>query len=140
VSGETPTLTGAGVRSFPPVAELATLSLALVIVGGIVMVATMFPTPAMAFPIVLLALSIALLVVNVVFLVRLKDFNWAAFSVVGRWALLAYAISGGMIEFTFLHNHVGGGPLVVLTLMIVMFVIDVPLIISFTVARYQTHD
>ena len=127
-------------RSFPPVAQLATLSLALVISGGIVMVSTMFSEPSFAVPVALLALSALLLVANVVLLVTLRDFAWRTFSTVGRWALLAYAISGGMIEFAFLHNHVSGRMLLLLTLMLLMFVINVPLIISFTVARYQTRD
>jgi hypothetical protein len=129
-----------GVSSFPPVAQLATLSLALVIAGGIVMVSTMFPAPSFAVPVALLALSALLLVANVVLLVTLPDFAWRTFSIVGRWALLAYAISGGMIEFAFLHNHVSGTTLLLLTLMLLMFVINVPLIISFTVARYETRN
>ncbi len=130
----------ASVRRFPPVAQLATLSLVLVIVGGIVMVSAMPNEPSLAVPVALLALSAMILTVNVVLLVTLRDFAWRTFSTVGRWALLAYAVSGGMIEFAFLHNHVSGTPLLLLTLMLLMFVINVPLIISFTVARYQTRD
>jgi hypothetical protein len=128
------------VRRFPPIAQLATLSLALVIVGGIVMVSAMPNEPSLAVPVALLALSAVILTANVVLLVTLPDFAWRTFSTVGRWALLAYAVSGGMIEFAFLHNHVSGTPLLLLTLMLLMFVINVPLIISFTVARYQTRD
>jgi hypothetical protein len=119
---------------------LATLSLVLVIAGGIVMVSAMPNEPSLAVPVALLALSAMILTVNVVLLVTLRDFAWRTFSTVGRWALLAYAVSGGMIEFAFLHNHVSGTPLLLLTLMLLMFVINVPLIISFTVARYQTRD
>ena len=130
----------ASARSVPPVAQLATASLALVIVGGIVMVSAMPNEPSLAVPVALLGLSAVSLSVNVVLLVALRDFAWRQFWSVGRWALLAYAVSGGMIEFAFLHNHVSGTPLLLLTLMLLMFVINVPLIISFTVARYQTRD
>ena len=41
-----------------------------------------------------------------------------------------------MIEFAFLENHVSGGTLVVLTLSLVVFAIEVPSLIAFTVARY----
>jgi hypothetical protein len=130
----------ASARSFPPVAGLATLSLAFVIVGGILMVSAMPDEPSLAAPVTLLGLSAGSLGVNVVLLITLRDFAWRRFWSVGRWALLAYAVSGGMIEFAFLHNHVSGTPLLLLTLMLLMFVINVPLIISFTVARYQTRD
>jgi hypothetical protein len=127
-------------RRLPPVAQLATLSLVLVIGGGILMVSAMPNQPSLAVPVALLALSAVILAVNVALLITLRDFAWRTFSTVGRWALLAYAVSGGMIEFTFVHNHVSGTPLLLLTLMLLMFVINVPLIISFTVARYQTRD
>jgi hypothetical protein len=55
---------------------------------------------------------------------------------VARWALLAYLVIAGMIEFAFIHNHAGGAPLLVLSMMLLMFALDVPLSIGFTVARF----
>jgi hypothetical protein len=52
--------------------------------------------------------------------------------------LLSYVIAAGLIEFAFVRDHTRGGPLVVLTAMLVLFAVDVPLIISFTVARFQS--
>lgn len=122
---------------FAPVAELATVSLSLVIVGGILM-ASYFPTPPpLTAPTALLAGSVALFAVNVVILLGQKRFAWKTFLRVGRWALVAYVVSAAMIEYAFVHNRASGGPLVVVSLMLVMFALNVPLIISFTVARYQ---
>jgi hypothetical protein len=56
---------------------------------------------------------------------------------VGRWALLAYLIIAAMIEYVFLRNHTSGGPLVVLTLSLIVFAVNVPVLIGFTVARYD---
>jgi hypothetical protein len=130
---------GSGERHFPPVAQLATASLGLVVIGAVVMVSEMFDKPSLAAPAALVALSALCLAVGVVLLVRQPSFAWPTFTLVGRWALLAYLVSAGLIEFTFLHNHVGGATLLVLTLMLLIYVIDIPLIISFTVARYQTQ-
>lgn len=129
---------GASSRRFPPVAELALVSLVLVIIGGIFM-ASYFPRrPPLGLPIGLLATSAILLAVNAVLLSRLREFAWDKFFLVGRWALAAYVVQAGMIEYAFVHNDASGAPLVVVTLMLVMFAVSVPLIISFTVARYQT--
>lgn len=129
---------GAVTSGYPPVAELATVSLALVVVGGVFM-AAYFPTrPPLALPIALVALSALLLGSASVLLVRWRGFAWPTFSLVGRWALLAYVISAGMIEFSFVRNHASGGPLLVVSLMLVLFAVDVPLIIAVTVARYQS--
>lgn len=129
---------GATRGAYPPAAELATVSLALVVVGGVFM-AAYFPTrPPLMLPIALVAASAALLGTAILLLVRWRGFAWAAFSLVVRWALLAYVISAGMIEFSFVRNHAAGGPLVVVSLMLVLFAVDVPVIIAVTVARYQS--
>ena len=43
-----------------------------------------------------------------------------------------------MIEYAFLRDNLSGGPLVVLTLSLVVFAVHVPVLIGFTVARYDT--
>jgi hypothetical protein len=70
--------------------------------------------------------------------VSAPGFVWPVFRQVAGWALLAYAIIAGMIEFSFIHNNVTGTPLLLLSLMLVMFALDVPLSIGFTVARFAS--
>ena len=120
----------------PPVTQLTMASLALVLVGGIVMVGS-YPRPAsLTAPWLLLAGSAALAGVSLLLLARHTGFAWAVFFRVARWALLAYVLIAAMIEFSFIHNGVQGTPLVLLSLMLVMFALDVPLSIGFTVARF----
>ena len=64
------------------------------------------------------------------------NFAWPRFFAVARWSLLAYVVIAGMIEYAFLRDHVRGGPLVVLTLSLVVFAVHVPTLIGFTVARF----
>ena len=66
--------------------------------------------------------------------------TWSRFVEVARWALLAYAITAGLIEFAFLNNDLSGGPLVVLTLSLVVYAVHVPMLIGFTVARYHEPE
>ncbi len=122
----------------PPVAQLAGASLALVVVGGIIMASSFPGQPSLAAPIGLLVLSALLLATSIALLARHRGFAWHTFFLVAKWALLAYAVSAGMIEYSFVHNHTSGAPLLVLTLMLILFAANVPLLISFTVARYQT--
>lgn len=65
---------------------------------------------------------------------------WGRFFEIARWALLAYIVIAGMIEYAFLRDHVSGGALVVLSLSLVVFAVHVPVLIGFTVARYETDD
>ena len=131
------TTAGAG-RRFPPVAELTTLSLAIVVVGGILMASYVPRRPPLGLPTALACVAAALVVASVFLLSRLRDFAWNRFFVVFRWALLAYVISAAMIGFAFVRDHTRGAPLALVVLMLVIFAADVPLIIAFTVARYSS--
>jgi hypothetical protein len=122
---------------FPPVTQLTIGSLALVLIGGIFMTGYFPKQPPLAIPIALLTGSAILWVVSLLLLARHPGFAWPVFFGVARWALLAYVVIAGMIEYAFVHNHASGAPLLVLSLMLVMFALDVPLSISFTVARFQ---
>jgi hypothetical protein len=119
----------------PPVTQLAIGSLALVLVGGILM-AAQFPDPPLTAPVLLLVGSAVLFAGCIVLLTRQPVFAWGVFAQVGRWTLLAYVVIAGMIEYSFIHNHATGTPLLVLTLMLVMFSLDVALTIGYSVARF----
>jgi hypothetical protein len=45
-------------------------------------------------------------------------------SLVTRWALLAYLVIAGMLEYVFVLDHTRGRVLLVLTLMLVLFAVD----------------
>jgi hypothetical protein len=125
-------------RRFPPVAALATVSLALIVVGGILMASYAPRRPPLGVPVSLAVAGGALLAASGYLAARLEGFAWPRFFLVFRWALLAYAISAGMIGFAFIRDHTRGAPLAVIVVMLVIYALDVPLIIAFTVARYSS--
>ncbi|MGO9489520.1 MAG: hypothetical protein ACLQBB_10885 [Solirubrobacteraceae bacterium] len=125
-------------RRLPPVTQIGMTSLALVLAGGIYLAAHLPKHVPLTPAVILLAASIALLLGNMVALARVPDFAWGRFFEVARWALLAYLVIAGMIEYAFLQDHLSGGSLVVLTLSLVVFAVHVPMLIGFTVARYDT--
>ena len=120
----------------PPISEIAIAAMALIIVGGITL-ASRLPHPApLPLLIALLAAAAALVLTDVVLLARLRDFAWPLFFQVAGWSLLAYSVMYGILEFTFVYDHVTGSTLVVMTLMLVVIAIDIPLLFGFSVARY----
>jgi hypothetical protein len=128
---------GADAVRLPPVTQLGMASLALIVAAGIYLSAHLPKHVPLTPAVVLLAASALLLAGNLLALSRARRFAWQRFAQVARWALLAYVIIAGMIEYVFLRNHTSGGPLVVLTLSLVIFAVHVPLLIGFTVARYD---
>jgi hypothetical protein len=121
---------------YPPFTQLGMASLALIVAGGIYLSAHLPEHVPLGPAIALLIASAVLMAVNLASLRRVGAFAWPSFLQVAKWALLAYTITAGMIEYAFLQNHLKGGALVVLTLSLVVYALQVPTLIAFTVARY----
>ena len=127
-------------RRLPPVAELAVGSLALMLAGGVYLAAHLPRHPPLGPVVGLLVAGSVLTSVALVLLSRLRPFAWRTFFLVARWALAAYAVITGVGVFIFVYDHTGGSTLVVLVLSLVVFAIDVPTVIAFTVARYERAE
>ena len=123
-------------RSFPPITELAVVALALIVVGGIYLASYVPRSVPLVPAVALLVLAAALLATNAYLLSRLRGFAWDRFLQVFKWTLLAYAITAGMIAYAFVTDGTRGSVLVVLLLMLVVYSVDIPLILAFSVARY----
>lgn len=125
-------------RRLPPVTEIGAASM-VAIAGGVIYLAAYLPKRApLGWALALLALAAGLQLTNAFLLSRIDGFAWPRFFQVGRWALLAYAVIGGMIEYAFVYDRTRGSHLAVLTAMLVLFILNVPVLIAFTVARYQS--
>ncbi len=121
----------------PPVARLATVTLALVVVGGIYMAAQIGHPTTLVPPVILAIAAGLVLLVNIVLLARIKAFAWNKFFQVFGWALVAYLVIAGILEYVFIYDHTPGRQLTLFSVMLAMFAIDVPLLLAFSVARYQ---
>jgi hypothetical protein len=127
-------------RKLPPVTQVGMASLGLIVAGGIYLSAHLPQHVPLGPAVVLLALSALLMAANLFSLRRVESFAWERFFAVAKWALLAYFFTAGLILFAFLKDHLRGGPLVVLTLSLVVYAVHVPTLIGFTVARYYEPD
>jgi NAD/NADP transhydrogenase beta subunit len=126
--------------SLPPVNEVAVASMILIVIGGIYMASHLPHRAPMALPIVVLIGSAALIGWNAFSLSRVREFSWSSFWMVGRWALLAYAVIAGMLLYVFVLDGTRGSQLVLVTLMLLAYAVNVPLLLAFGVARYQPPD
>lgn len=124
-------------RKLPPVTEIGAASMVAVAVG-LIYNASYLPKHAQTgVAVAIIVVAAALQLVNAFLLSRITDFAWDRFKQVAGWSLLAYAIIAGMIEFAFVFDHTRGTQLVILTLTLLLFMLNVPVLIAFTVARYQ---
>jgi len=120
----------------PPCTPLTLATIALIVAGGIYMASQLPHHVGLAPAWGLLAAAAVCFAASWTLLARAQGFAWARFWTVFRWALLAYAVSAGMIEYVFIYDGVRGATLGALSGMLVLFALDVPFSIAFTVARY----
>ncbi|HLH46343.1 MAG TPA: hypothetical protein VKV25_04225 [Acidimicrobiales bacterium] len=131
--------TSSGVR-LPPVAELAVASIVMMLAGGILLASRIPGRPDYPLSIALVAVGGAITVVDLVLLLRIRPFAWATFRLVLRWALLAYGVISALLVYVFAINHTPGSTMAVLVVTLVVFAVDVPTILAFTVARFAPPD
>jgi type III secretory pathway component EscS len=124
-------------RKLPPVTEVGAASMIAVAVGLIYNAAYLPKHAQTGVAIAILAVAAALQLVNAFLLSRIQNFAWDRFKQVAGWSLLAYAIIAGMIEYVFIYDDTRGTQLAILTLLLTLFMVNVPVLIGFTVARYE---
>jgi hypothetical protein len=124
-------------RKLPPVTEIGAAAMVAVALG-VIFNASYLPKHApTSVAVLILVVAAALEATNLFLVSRIEDFAWARFKQVAGWFLLAYAVIAGMIEYAFVYDHTRGTQLVILTLMLVLFMLNVPVLAAFTVARYE---
>jgi hypothetical protein len=120
------------------VTELGMLSIGFVAAGVIDLAAYLPRRAPLLPPAILLALAGTALAVNVALLSRQPGFAWWRFRQVAGWMTLVYLVVAGMLEFTFVYDHTHGPVLVLMTLLLAIFTLNVPLLSGWTVARFET--
>ena len=124
-------------RRLPPVIQVGAAAMVLCIVAVIYLTAHAPRTPALEPAIGLLAAAAVVVLANTVMLSRIRPFNWRIFWTVFGWTLLAYGVIAGMLMYTFIYDQLPTGQLALLVATLAVFAIDIPMMLAFSVARYQ---
>jgi hypothetical protein len=127
-------------RQMPPIQQIAVGVLGLIVIGGIYTAAHLPRHVPQGPTIGLLIAAAILLALNVVLLSRIEAFNWRVFRQVAGWVLAAYVVIAGMLEYVFIYDHTSGSQLVILTAMLAVFMLNIPILLGFSVARFQAPD
>lgn len=124
-------------REYPPIAELSVASMIAIVIGGVYLAAHLPRHAPPGVPIAMLLISGGIILANVILLSRIENFAWKSFLLVAKWSLVAYVVIAGMLEYVFVKDGTSGGTLVLVTLMLIAYAINIPLLFAFSVARYQ---
>ena len=140
MTGQAQRHAGTPQRALPPVLELGVGSLICTLAAGVI-VAAQVPNSDTLWPaVVLLVISAGLLVVMGFLMTRISQFAWRPFRQVWQWAMLAYIVIAGMLEYVFIKDKTPDNVLVMLTLLLIAFALTVPTLLAFSVARFQEAD
>jgi hypothetical protein len=111
--------------------------MACVIAGGIYLAAYIPHQAPVLLPSVLISVGGVLLLLAGSMLLRLGAFAWDRFFQVSGWAFVAYVVIAGMLEFVLLVDQTRGALLMLMTIALAIFALDIPIVLGFSVARYQ---
>ncbi len=124
-------------KSLPPITLLCVISMAFVIGAGVYMVSEIPFSPNYAVVFLLVGVSLLVFIAIIGLLVKIDTFNWRVFFQVVKWTLAAYAVISGVLIYVFIFDKMSGKSLGLLIAALVLFALNVPVNIAFTVARYQ---
>jgi hypothetical protein len=124
-------------RTLPPIQPIAVAIFVLIVTGGVYTAAHLPRHVPQGPTIGLLSAACVLLAINSVLLSRIEGFAWGRFRQVAGWVLLAYIVIAGMLEYVFVYDHTRGTQLLILTLMLAVFAVNVPMLLGFSVARFD---
>lgn len=123
-------------RELPPIQPVAVAVLLLIVTGGVYTAAHLPRHVPQGPTIALLGAAVVLVAVNTIMLTRIEHFAWRLFRLVAGWVLAVYLVIAGMLEYVFIYDDTRGTQLVILTLMLAVFAVNLPLLLGFSVARY----
>jgi hypothetical protein len=78
-----------------------------------------------------------LTITTIVLIVRKKPFALKVFFKVAKWVFLYILVLTGMGEYVIVFDGTRGEPLVVITLILLLFLVNIPMLWGFSVARHE---
>ena len=127
-------------KTLPPIIEIGCVAMVLCIAGVIYLTSYVPRTPSLGPAIGLVIAAGVVVLANAAILSRIPDFNWRVFWQVGRWTLVGYAVIAGMLMFTFIYDQLPTGQLALLVGTLAVFAVDIPIMLAFSVARFQPRE
>ncbi len=120
-----------------PVVPCITGSVISCILAAGIMIAH-FPGPAPLWgSIMWVGIASGLTVASIMFILRRRPFARNLFFKVASWVFLYILVLTGVGEYVIVFDGMRGEPLVILTIILILFLINIPLLWGFSVARHE---
>ena len=126
-------------KSSPVVACITGSVISCILSAGIVVSRIPGPIPIWG-SVMWLCIAAVLTVVSAVLIWRRKPFARKLFLKVAKWVFLYILVLSGMGEYVIVFDGTRGDPLVVMTLTVLLFLVNIPMLWGFSVARHERNS
>jgi len=132
----TPTPYAGDTTRSPVVACIVGTIISCILAAGIIIVHTPAPAPMWG-SIMWVCIAAVLTVATIVLILGKKPFARKRFFTVAKWVLLYILVLTGMGEFVLVFDGMRGETLVVMTIILLLFLVNIPMLWGFSVARHE---
>ena len=123
-------------KSSPVIACIIGTIISCILAAGIII--AHFPEQAPMWGSVMwMCIAAVLTVATIVLIIRKRPFARKLFFKVAKWVFLYILVLTGMGEYVIVFDGTRGEPLVVMTIIILLFLVNIPMLWGFSVARHE---
>jgi hypothetical protein len=124
------------IKSSPIITCITGTVISCVLAAGIII--AHFPGPAPLWgSIMWICIAAGLTVASAVLIIRRRPFARGVFFTVAKWVFLYMLVLTGVGEYVVVFDGTRGEPLVIITIVLVLFLVNVPMLWGFSVARHE---
>ena len=120
----------------PIVACIVGTIISCILAAGIIIVYIPAEAPMWG-PIMWVCIAAVLTVATIVLILRKKPFARKRFFTVAQWVFLYILVLSGMAEYVMAFDGMRGKTLVVMTIILLLFLVNIPMLWGFSVARHE---
>ena len=132
----TPTPYAGDTTRSPVVACIVGTIISCILAAGIIIAHVPEPEPMWG-SIMWVCIAAVLTVATVVLILRKKPFARKRFFTVAKWVFLYILVLTGMGEYVMAFDGMRGETLVVMTVILLLFLVNIPMLWGFSVARHE---
>ena len=123
-------------KSSPVIACIIGTIISCILAAGIIIAHIPEPAPMWG-SVMWVCIAAVLTIATIVLILRKRPFARKLFFKVAKWVFLYILVLTGMGEYVIVFDGTRGEPLVVMTIILLLFLVNIPMLWGFSVARHE---
>jgi hypothetical protein len=123
-------------KSSPIIASIIGTIISCILAAGIIIAHIPGPAPMWG-SVMWVCIAAVLTIATIILILRKKPFAGKLFFKVAKWVFLYILVLSGMGEYVIVFDGTRGEPLVVITIILLLFLVNIPMLWGFSVARHE---